>query len=90
MTRYQAETAMFEVVRASERDPAFRVEELTKGLSVVVRQAVEKCDVPKLAELGVNPCLLIVFALAMNVHRLAFIAHLPPVNLSKEKPRWRK
>ncbi len=81
---------MFAAVRASERDPAsFRVQDHTATLPPEVRGAMESCDVPRLAELGVHPCLLIVFALAMNVQRPAFIARLPPVVLSAEKPRWR-
>lgn len=89
MSRHQAETVIFEILRASERNPNFHVSEYTTELSGTLRDAIERCDVPYLARLGVHPCLLIVFALAMNVQRPAFINQLPPVTLSKEKPRWR-
>lgn len=81
---------MFDVVRAFERDPiGFRVEDSTSQLPPPVREAVATCDIPFLAELGAHPCLMIVFAYAMNVQRPSFIDRLPPVELSEEKPRWR-
>ena len=89
MSRHQAETAMFEIMRDSERNANFRVSDHTSALAGPLRDALERCDVPYLANLGVHPCLLIVFANTMKVQRPAFINQLPPVKLSKVKPRWR-
>ena len=90
MERHQAETAMFVAVRSFERDPTgFRVEDSARQLPSPVREAIESGDVPFLIELGAHPCLVIVFAYAINVQRPTFIDRLPPVELSEEKPRWR-
>ena len=84
------EAAVFQAVRVYDRTGQCPVQDLSRNLPPPLRDAMDQCDVPRLVEAGVHPCLLIMFAYAMGVQRPAFIDRLPPVMLSKETPRWRR